>query len=286
MNVTNPITVESAQRRVVTIIQVTAGCMLVAGIALYFQVRATRQVERDLVVANASLRTRAQPYVYRSLAQQIAQAEQNNQRLQQVWEQRRLQVDTFHGTLPKRARLAASDDARIDFKVALFNAHQTLQKLARSKGVTLTADLGIEETIGTEEDTEFRLWELDAVVRLVELLIAGGVDTIETIAALPPFVYAQVPDENERALTLPVRVSFQCTYATLQPLLSTLSQEECFYAISRCDITRPSLNSQSLRVQLICSAVRFLVGTNTKLEQARGAPDVGSPRSHRSGGGR
>ena len=286
MNVPNPINVESARRRVVTILQVTAGCLLIAGIMLYHYVRATRQVKRDLVDADVSLRTRAQPYVHRSLAQQIAEAEQKKQRLEQAWEQYRLQVDTFHGTLPKRARVAASDDARIDFKVALFNAHQTLQELAKTNGVKLTVDLGIEETIGTEEDTEFRLWELDAVIHLVKLLITCGMDSIETIAVLPPFVYAQVPDENEHALTLPVRVSLQCTYAKLQPLLSTLSREECFYAISRCDITRPSLNGQSLRVQLICSAVRFLVGTNTKLEHTRGAPNIGNARSHRSGGGR
>ncbi len=286
MNVTNPINAESARRRVTTILQVTAGCLLAAGITLYYHVHATRKVDRELATENAAHRARAQRYVHRSLAQQIAEAELKNQRLEQAWEQHRLKVDTFHGALPERARVAASDDARIDFKVALFNARQTLQKLARTSGVKLTDDLGIEETIDSEEDTESRLWELGAVVRLVELLIASEVDSVETIAAMPPFVYARVPDENEYALAFPVRVSLQCTYAQLQQLLATLCREECFYAISRCDITRPSLNAQHLRVQLTCSALRFLVGADNEQEQAGAPPDTRNARSRRNRGGR
>ena len=246
-----------------TIFLVTAVCLVAAGITLYSQIATTRQVDRELAAANLSLRTRSQRYAHRSLPQKLAEAEQQNQRLQQTWEQHRLQVDTFHGTLPERARIAASGDARIDFKVARFNAHEALQELAAANSVKLTDELGIEETIDTEEDTEARLWELGSLVRLAELLISGGVESIDTIVALPPFVYADVPDENEHTLAFPVKVSLQCEYAQLQPLLRALSQEDCFYAISQCDVSRPSLGSQHLRVQLVCSALRFLVGTST-----------------------
>jgi HAMP domain-containing protein len=278
MNVTSPINVESARHRVVTILRITAGCVLIASVTLYHHVRETRRVDGELAAAQLAIRARKQQYMHRSLAQQIAEAEQRNQQLRQAWEQHRLQVDTFHGTLPERARVAAGDDARIDFKVALFNARETLQELAQANGVKLTDDLGIAETIGTEDDTERRLWELGSVVRLVELLVASGVHSIETIAALPPFVYAEVADENEYTLAFPVRVSLQCTYAQLLPLLNALSQKACFYAISQCDISRPSMSSGNLRVQLVCSAMRFLVGAVDDLE-------TGNSTSRRGGRG-
>ena len=278
MNVTNPISVTSARRRVVTILRITAGCILIASVTLYHHVRETRRVDDELVAAHRALRARKQQYTHRTLASQIAEAEQRNQQLEQAWEQHRLQVDTFHGTLPERARVAAGDDARIDFKVALFNARETLQALAHDSGVRLTDDLGITETIATEDDTEIRLWELGAVIRLVELLISTGVYSIDAIDALPPFVYAEVLDENEHTLAFPVRVSLQCAYAQLQPLLSMLSRDECFYAISQCDIARPTERSKHLQVLLVCSALRFQVG----------APDIPEPegRSSRRHGGR
>ncbi len=277
MSVNDPINVASARHRVVTILRITAGCILIASVTLYHHVRETRRVNDDLVAARMAIRARKQQYVQRSLANQIAEAEQRNQQLEQAWEQHRLQVDTFHGMLPERVRVAAGEDARIDFKVALFNARETLQALAQESGVKLTDDLGIAETIATEDDTETRLWELGAVIRLVELLISSGVATIDTIEALPPFVYAEVPDENEHTLAFPVRVSLQCSYAQLYPLLSVLSREECFYAISQCDISRPTTDSNHLRVQLVCSALRFLVGSAD-------TPETEGRSSRRQGG--
>jgi hypothetical protein len=260
MNIIDPINVDTARNRVLAILQITLACLFAAGISLYFVIRRVHAVDGELARVEAALSARQKKYARRSLPEQTSLDEQRNQQLRQMWEQLRLQVDTFHGVLPERASFAMAEDARIDFKVAVISARQALQEMATSHGVELTADLGITETIDTGDVTETRLWELAAVVRLVELLISTKVQAIDAITSLPPFIYAEVPSENEVAVAFPVRIDVRCRYDQLKPLLDSLGQEDSFYAVGQCQISRPSLAGNSLLVQLECSALRFVVG--------------------------
>lgn len=263
MNIMNSIDVDTARHRVLAILLATIGVLLTVGIALYFPARKIHRVNRDIAQVEADLASRQQKYASSSLTQQTALTEQRNQQLQQTWERLRLQIDTFHGNLPKRASVAVAEDARIDFKVALISDRQALQDMAKRRGVALTDNLGISETIGTGDVTETRLWELAAVVGLVELLISIDVEAVTAITSLPPFVYAQIPSENEITLAFPVRVALSCQYSQLKPLLEALCKQDSFYAIGLCDISRPSPESDTLHVVLECSALRFVVGTTS-----------------------
>jgi hypothetical protein len=261
MSITHSMTLESARRRVIIILVVTAACLLTAGITLYSQVRDTRHLNRELADIKTDLTSRRLRYAHHSLAGQHADADEHNRRLKEKKEQLRLRIDTFRGSFPKHSCFETSEDARIDFKVALFKARSSLQETAAAQGVKLTNDLGIAETIGSKEDAETRLWELASVVRLVELLIGTGVHAIESIDSLPPIEHGQVPADNERILAFPVRLEVRCTFAQLQVLLNTLQEEHSFYTISQCDIGRPAPSSKQLRVRITCSALRFVVGT-------------------------
>lgn len=270
MKITPPNTIQSARRRVVIIMRITAVFLFVAGITLYFQMLAIRELNHNTTTIETELNARHARYTRHPIAPQITRAEMRNRDLQQTWEQLRQQVDTFHGTLPHRLQLAAADDARIDFKVALFEARTALRTMAQHHHVTLADDPGIAEAIAAEDSTKDRLWSLASVVRLVEILIGADITAIDAITPHPPFVYTEIPDENEYVMAFPVHFELRCRYAQLKVLLETLSNNNSFYAINRCDIWRPSLAAETLRVQITCHALRFYAG----------APPPDAPHAH------
>jgi hypothetical protein len=135
--------------------------------------------------------------------------------LQSEWEQVRAITDTFQDRATIAYGAGIEEEARIDFKIALFEARERLQALAKAKGIIIPQDLGIAEEISTGEQTDTRLWQLAAVVMLVERLVELGVTDISDIEALPSVIHPLLEKENSVAEEYGVDVTFVTSFDKL-----------------------------------------------------------------------
>ena len=135
--------------------------------------------------------------------------------LQEQWEQVRMLTDTFQD---KAASYGSGTDteARIDFKIALFEARERLQEVARAREAAIPADLGIPEEISTADQTDTRLWQLESAVLLAERLLELGIKEIQGIKALDPTVYPLLANENSIVDQYPVQITFTCSFDQLK----------------------------------------------------------------------
>jgi Tfp pilus assembly protein PilO len=98
--------------------------------------------------------------------------------------------------------LAAQDDAttssvaHIDFKVALFDVRQRLLQKSRTLGVSLPRDLGVDETIESDDDAYQRMVQLRVVEKLVDLALDLKIKTIREIRSLPPVLHKTALQED------------------------------------------------------------------------------------------
>ena len=168
------------------------------------------------------------------------QAEQAAHRqLQAEWERQQERIRAFRQPPVPTEPASLSAEGRIDFKVALFEARQRLGRLAEERDVTLPPDLGIPDTIGADEDTETRLGQLAATVRLLETCIAHGVPVIERVRALPPETIRLTESGGQALQFYPVEMQVRCPYPALLDLLDSLDQRPPQYALYRFQVTSP-----------------------------------------------
>lgn len=162
-------------------------------------------------------------------------------------------VDTFRAGSPLTQALSSDEEGRIDFKVALFDARQRLQQRASNREVSLPPDLGMEETIGADEHAETRLWQLAAIVKLVEQSIDLGIPIIEKIEPLRPVSYPVSEDEDVVVHEFPVRVIMSCPFEMLLAFIDDLLKEGHFFALRRFRAERrDKVGSAYLTVDAVC----------------------------------
>jgi len=162
-------------------------------------------------------------------------------------------VDTFRAGSPLTQALSSDEEGRIDFKVALFDARQRLQQRASNKEVSLPPDLGMEDTIGADEHAETRLWQLAAIVKLMEQSIDLGIPIIERIEPIRPVSYPVSEDEDVVVCEFPVRVIMRCPFEMLLAFIDDLLKEEHFFALRRFRAERKDkVGSAYLMVDAVC----------------------------------
>jgi hypothetical protein len=193
-----------------------------------------------------------------SLHRRIGEQQVRRKQLLRDWEQLRARTDTFKGSSPLTHAVSTEDDARIDFKVALFEARGELHERAAAQGIMLPSDLGLDETIGAEEDAETRLWQLASVVRLMETCIDVGVPSIDSIEALPPRDFPLPESEGTIAKELPVKITMRCSTDVLADFLISVSGGGAFFALRGVSIERLCADETTMvRVVAICGAELF-----------------------------
>ena len=160
-----------------------------------------------------------------------AAARQEMRRLEARWEELRARLDSFK-TPPSFARAAdPTAEGRIDFKVALFEARSLLLEKAGAGGVALPEALGVEETIGADEDAETRLWQLAAVVKLVECCIDIALPAVERIDILAPYDHVLSDGSKVYAREFPTRIRLAASFEEIRQLLDGLLEEGSFFTL-------------------------------------------------------
>jgi hypothetical protein len=221
-----------------------------------------------------------------ALGERLSDAARRNRRLVAEWEALRSRVHTFQGHSALREALPAYDDGRIDFKVALFDAREQLLERAEEAGVTLPEDLGVSETIGTEERAELRLWHLVATVRLVQLAIDARLPAITRIESGVPMAFALDDEAAQMAMEFPTRLVVRCSFKHLVRFLDRLSKEGSFYAVRKLQVACVGIHSAGmLEAEIVAGAILFQVrnGESDSESPDEGpAPGAGRPRARRS----
>lgn len=131
------------------------------------------------------------------------------------------------------------EEARIDFKVALFETRERLVKRADDLGLWIPEDLGLSETIDGDEDTETRLWQLVTVAHLIEGALNQNLPSIDYLKPLPP------PPDTEGNVWVyreyPVEISLLCTYSEWLAALERFAKQHPYLALRhfRAEVNHP-----------------------------------------------
>lgn len=210
----------------------------------------------------------------RGMAEQLAEATARNRRLAAEYDDLRKRVNGFRVHNAIRQSLPTYEDGRIDFKLALFQAREQLLEKAAEAKVALPEDLGVSETIGTQERAEIRLWHLVATVRLVQLAIDARISAIGSIESGEPTALAADDDPAHAAMEFPTRMVVRCAFGPLVRFLDTISREGSFYAIRKLRVERMGTHgTRMLEAELVAGALLFDV-SNASAEPRQVEPDA------------
>lgn len=188
---------------------------------------------------------------------------QVHESLQAEWDALVARVETFDKGMDLfSSQSGDSEEGRIDFKVALYNARTNLQEQARMRGRTLPEDLGVQETIDADEPAETLLWQLATVVRFMERAIELGIPEVERVRPLPPTVHVAPEESLPFAREFPLHITLQCSFAELYGLVDMLHRQGSYFALRQFDIKKstPSVE-ENLLVDLVYAGEVFDVLT-------------------------
>lgn len=230
-----------------------------ACVLLLARVLPLRRANAALHDQRLALEQELAPYQSRNaldpLADQVRRQQNAHQRLQQEWVRLMALRDTFQGASPFEQVLPSSEEGRIDFKVALYNARNVLLARAQERGLQIPPGLGMEEAIGTDEPAETRIWQLASIVRLVELGVGIGIPRIELLQPLPPVSHPGRLPDGQSLREFPIRMVFCGAYPHLLEFLARIQQPRGYFAVQR--FRAESLSTADpfrLRVEVVCCA--------------------------------
>ncbi|MBT3296429.1 MAG: hypothetical protein HN919_20635 [Verrucomicrobia bacterium] len=269
------------------VLLILAGCVVAIGLlwALVLQPmrdeeRACRHEVQDLERELGVFQVRMEDG---DLAGRLSSAASRNRQLVAEWARLRETVDTFRDRDAIREALPTYEDGRIDFKVALFDAREQLVERAAKAGVSLPEDLGIPETIGTEERAELRLWQLAATVRLVQLAIDARLPAISVIESETPVAFSLDDDAAQMAMEFPTRMVLRCSFRHLVRFLDNLSREGSFYALRRLRVERlGEPGAEMLEADIVAGAFLFHLNSGLAEPGSEREPDVPGVRVPRT----
>lgn len=187
---------------------------------------------------------------------QLATAREDGRILRQELGELLRHVNTLSVAAPENDDAALPEERRIEFKVALFNARNELQDVAAKSNVILPEDIGLDSIIGAEENTETRLRQLNAVVKLMHKIFTQPKVEVVSITSLEPKSYELALPEVAALLEYPTALELKCTYAQLFKLIAELQKPEDFFMLRNLRIDRQSDSPDSkMLVAMTCGAM-------------------------------
>lgn len=163
------------------------------------------------------------------------------------------------GALTPRDDASTSSVAHIDFKVTLFTVRQRLLHKSRTLGISLPADLGVDESIVSNEDAFQRMLQLKVVEKLVDLALDLKIKTVRGLRPLPPIAHRIGANQIEYFREYPLELDLYGTQDNLYELLDTVMESGHVFVLRGLRV-EPTGQSQNdlLNIKAVMSALVFL----------------------------
>ena len=216
------------------------------------QIRMLALVQHDLETVDAQLQLLMQGHANRH--DRLGEERNTHRQLQHDLELLHKRFNSFTSMPSFLADIDQQSGGRIDFKVALLEARDHLQARA-NEDRTFPEQLGMADTIATDEKAESRLRQLAAIVKLVEQIQHLGVSHIDYIQPLVPLSYHQRPDDKSITREFPVQIRFVCAYGEMIQFLDSLQRPDRFFTLRRLQCEKlQGDGSDRIRVTAVCGA--------------------------------
>lgn len=178
--------------------------------------------------------------------------------LEQQWEMIRSKADSFNKNPELDRAVSMLIKGRIDFKIAFYEARKALIETASEKEIGLPPDLGLAESIASNENARIRIMQLSAIVEIMNALFANNVDAVYEIYPLLPVQHNAAENYESIAYEQPVMISFKMCYNDLTRLIDYSLSTNTFLAWRAIEINKDSKKSDDpLDVTAIVSTITF-----------------------------
>jgi len=164
------------------------------------------------------------------------------------------------GIKPSKFAGDSEEDLRIDYKVSLFNSRLRLIRQADEQGVQLPDELGMPETIDEDDVAVVRLWQLEAIEKLLMECIRLKLPSIESVNTLPTLSRNTNGSSSYPHHEFPVRIEATAYPQQITDLLKALQQKGQFFALRRFSVERKLIDPQDLdrlHIQIVAGAKLF-----------------------------
>lgn len=181
---------------------------------------------------------------------------------------------------PNQDRLAESSVNRIDFKVALFQVRQRLLGKSRALGIDLPRDLGMEETVASNEDARRLMLHLRAVEKLADLALDLKISRLRYLEPLAPIQHKAGTDQVYIE-EYPVRVDFDGTIENVYSLFTSILDPAHVFVVKHFRVENPGGGEgEKLRVSAVLSALLFVKDPDEVIPAPRKSSDWVPPMGH------
>ncbi len=149
--------------------------------------------------------------------------------------------------------------AHIDFKVKLFTVRHRLLQKSRKLDISLPNDLGVDETIVSDEDAFQRMLQLRVVEKLVDLTLDLKIKTVRALRPLPPIAHRGGANQTEYFREYPLELDLYGTQDNLYELLDVVTEPGHVFVLRGLRV-EPTGRSRSdlLNIKAVMSALVFL----------------------------
>ena len=219
------------RRKIVAVFLWSLICIAILVTIFVQLVHTEYRLENDIRLMETELRNSRARVNGKSLAERLNAEREKETYLLGEWKRYSNLLETWKakGTADEGD---AGEAARIDFKVALFNARERLTNRAEKAGTTLPTDIGISENIETDENTAVRFLQLAAVQKLVGFALDIGIPEIFEIAALLPEPVPAADGEEEYIEQYPVRLGMRCSLNTFIQFLGQVMHAKHYFTVA------------------------------------------------------
>lgn len=188
-----------------------------------------------------------------SLSQAAERESAADKRLAHEWHQARDRLATFSN----QQTLRKAELGRIDYKVELFRTRERLADKSQALGIQLIpTDLGIDDSMRSNDKVRERMLQLKAVEKLADLTLDRRIQRLVEITPLAPIEH-KGPDKKPTFDEYPVRVEFDADFDNLCQLFQAVFEENQVFAFRNIRIESGPTVESRLRVKAVMSAFVF-----------------------------
>ena len=168
------------------------------------------------------------------------------------WEETIRRLATFDAS----EALGKATVGRIDYKMELFKARNTLSRRSEELGVQLVPqDLGLRDTLGANAgEVKVRWLQLKTVESLVDTILGRQVYTLHAVSPLDPIRHK---GKGGKFTEYPVEVDFEVAFEDLYVFFQSVLEEGRVFFIRNFRAQSGEVASAPLRVKAVVSSVIF-----------------------------